>query len=247
MEDIFMSILADLQYSVFTNKRIEPEVANLSEMLSQINGLNKYTFFPNIAVNTNIDINTGMVTHVNNVSFVTLNQMIDINCLNDRIDVNIHPNNENQNIEIKEHIEFARAAMNIIMNNNGILANRLAINAFLLSKTFDKNIQETKLGGKYCQLLDFYTGKQIEEWFVKTNSRRNIIVEQEETLNVITELSTVIDKATAKKRFLCHMDINTLFENNGYRFSTNNLEKFDEEVLSIINEIKTNYDGDCDE
>ena len=38
------------------------------------------------------------------------------------------------------------------------------------------------------------------------------------------------------------MDINTIFENAGYRFSIGSLEKFDGEVMKIIAEIKQNFE-----
>lgn len=241
-----MSYLVDLQYSVFTNQRIEPDIDNINAMLLSINALGKYSFFPNVIVNTNIDLNARTVTPINNVSYVTLDQKIQIACLNERIDINIHPNINDTDVSIDGYIDFSKEAMTIIMDKNNIVSNRLALNVSLISDLYE-NILNTELAHKYFKPLDFYNNNQIEELFSKVNSRRFIHIEKEEMLNVITELSSVIDNASGKKRFLCHMDINTIFEKNEYRFKSAHLNAFNNEIMPFIREIKKNYEDACHE
>ena len=177
-----------------------------------------------------------------NLRFVTIDQQVQIVCKNERIDVVINGTDKNQTIPIEEHIGFARNALMKIMENSHIYSNRLAINISLLSDIIEDPIQETPFGKKLCNTLAFYYGVPLEEWSSRVNARKAIQVDNNELLNVITELSSVLDNTSGKKRFLCHMDINTIFENTGYRFSAGSLEKFDGEVMKIIAKIKHNFE-----
>ena len=201
-------------------------------------------FLPNMITGQNIDLTAGRIDTINNISFVTIDQQVQITCMNDRIDVIVNGNERNQTIPIIRHIEFARNTLKMLMNGHHVYSNRLAINVSLLSKEIDneEQIQDTNLGKKLCKTFSFYTGQPLEEWSTRANSRRAIQMDSEETLNVITEISSVLDNKLGKKRFLCHMDINTLFENSGYRFSGDNLEQFDVEVVKIIENIRNDFE-----
>ena len=45
-----------------------------------------------------------------------------------------------------------------------------------------------------------------------------------------------------EKRLLCHMDINTIHENSGYRFGYQSIDEFVDETKKIIMNIKTNFE-----
>lgn len=240
-----MSILMNVQYSIFSNNRIEPTPDVVSDLLSELNAMRKYVFIPSMIAGQNIDLLAGKVNPMNNISFVTIDQQVQIACMNERIDVTINGTDKNQAISIEEHIDFARCALTKLMEKNHIYSNRLAINISLLSDLIDDPIQETPLGRKFCNTLAFYNGMALEEWSSRVNARKTIEVDNSELLNVITELSSVLDNSSGKKRFLCHMDINTIFENTGYRFSAGSLEKFDGEVMKIVAEIKHNFEETC--
>ena len=240
-----MSILINVQYSVFSNNRIEPTPDVVNNMLSDLNAMGKYVFIPNMIAGQNIDLLAGRVNPLNNISFVTLDQQVQIACMTERIDVTINGTDKNQNIPIEDHIRFARSALKKIMEKKHIYSNRLAVNISFLSDFIEDPIQETPLGEKIINTLDFYNGTPLEEWSSRFNARRTVQVETSELLNVITELSSVLDNASGKKRFLCHMDINTIFENAGYRFSADSLERFDGEVMNMITEIKRNFEEAC--
>ena len=237
-----MSIIMNVQYSVFSNNRIEPTPDTVNGILAGLNSLGKFVFIPSVIAGQNIDLLAGKVNPVNNISFVTIDQQAQISCMNDRIDVLINGTNSNQTVSIKEHIIFARQALTMIMENSHIYSNRLALNVSLLSDVFNGPVQGTALGRKLCGTLDFYGDKSLEEWSSRVNSRSSITIDNNELLNVITEISSVFDNAAGKKRFLCHMDINTIFENSGYRFSSGSLPKFDNEAMKIIVEIKQNFE-----
>ena len=237
-----MSILMNVQYSIFSNNRIEPTPDIVNSLLTELNAMGEYVFIPSMIAGQNIDLLAGKVNPVNNISFVTTDQQVQIACMNERIDVVINGTDNNQTVPLKEHIIFARHALAKIMEKNHIYSNRLAINISLLSDLIEDPIQETTLGREFCNTLAFYDGTSLEEWSSRVNTRKTIQVDSSEVLNVITELSSVLDNASGKKRFLCHMDVNTIIENAGYRFSTESLEKFDYEVMKIIDEIKHDFE-----
>ena len=237
-----MSILMNVQYSIFSNNRIEPTPDVVNDLLSELNGMGNYVFIPSIIPGQNIDLLAGKVNPVNNISFVTIDQQVQIACMNERIDVVINGTDKNQTIPIEEHIEFARNALMKIMMKNNVYSNRLAINVSLLSDLIEEPIQKTPLGKELCNTLAYYSGISLDEWSSRVNARRSIQVDNKELINVITELSSVLDNTCGKKRFLCHMDINTIFENAGYRFSAESLEKFDGEIMKIVKEIKHNFE-----
>lgn len=238
-----MSIIFNVQYSVFANNRIEPTPDNIGKTLKRLNELGSYSFLPNMINGQNIDIVAGVMNPVNNISFVSLDRQVQIACMNDRLDAVMNGTPQNQSLSIGKRLEFSEKILGFLMDEYHIYSNRLAINVSLLSNLIEKPIQETCLGKNMYKALDFYNGKTVDEWSSRTNSRQTIQMAQEELLNVITELSVVTDNMTKKNRFMCHMDINTVFENGGYRFASADLGLFREKVLVIVNEIKNNFEG----
>lgn len=238
-----MSKLINIQYSVFSNIHIKPSAEIINDMLTELNKIGEYNFIPNIIIGQNIDIPTGRIVPLNNISYITVDQRIQIACLNERIDVTINNADSSQSDSLFELIVYARKMLALVMKKNWILSNRLALNISLLSDTLESSIFESCIGKKYCKTLDFYLGEQLDEWSTRTNVKKEIKMDQNELLNIITEVSSIIDGASGKRRFLCHMDINTIYENNGYRFSWESLEKFDNRIVSIVEEIKQEFDN----
>lgn len=239
---VHMGVLMNVQLTAFSNNRIEPTTAIIELLLKELNSLGGYAFLPNMITGQNIDIAAGTIKPVNNLSFLTIDQTVQIVCMNERIDVIFNGNKDNQDTTIEDFLEFAEKALAFVMKQNNVYSNRLAINISLLSDVFEKELRDTKLGKKLCNTLDFYNDGEIEEWLTRTNSRRCINMPQNEVLNVITELSVVKENVTNNKRFLCHMDINTIQENAGYRFAFSDLNCFKHEVLEIIQNLKTNFE-----
>ena len=237
-----MSILKDVQFSIFTNSRIEPTTELVNSLLTDINAIKKYEFVPNLITNKNVDLIANTIQTNNNISFVTLDQSVNIACMNERIDVTIRDINNSLDNNLDDYIAFARSALVLIMEKTHVYSNRLAINVSYLSKEVSDFIQNTGVGKKLCKTLDFYKNQTLVEWSTRANVRKCIRLDNDELLNIITDISSVIDNHSGKNRFLCHMDINTVYENTGYRFSSANIEQFEREVLPIINEIKKNYE-----
>ena len=231
----------NVQYSVFSNNRIDPTPDIVNTMLTELNSMDKFSFIPNLITGQNIDLLAGKMNPVNNISFTTVDQLVQIACMNERIDVVLNGTEKNQDFTVEERILYARSVLYMIMKKYHIFSNRLALNISLLSNPIEGSVQETPLGKKLCSTLDFYSDNSLEEWSSRVNARKSIKIENDELLNIITELSLFVD-GSGKKRFLCHMDINTIFENSGYRFSFESLERFDCEVKKIVNEIAHNFE-----
>ena len=242
-----MSIILNVQFSVFSNNRIEPTPDNVGKILNKLNSLGKYDFLPSMINGQNIDLVAGKMDPVSNISFVTLDQHVQIACMNERIDIVINGTQNNQSVPIEEHLEFARTVLDFLMEEYHTYSNRLAINISLLSDIIQKSIRETAIGKKMCSTFDYYQGKELDEWSSRVNTKQSIQMAREELLNVITDISVVKDNKSNKKRFMTHMDINTVFENNGYRFAANDLGLFIEKVIGIVNNIKNNFEELDDE
>lgn len=242
-----MSIILNVQFSVFSNNRIEPTPDNVGKILNKLNSLGKYDFLPSMINGQNIDLVAGKMDPVSNISFVTLDQHVQIACMNERIDIVINGTQNNQSVPIEEHLEFARTVLDFLMEEYHTYSNRLAINISLLSDIIQKSIRETAIGKKMCSTFDYYQGKELDEWSSRVNTKQSIQMAREELLNVITDISVVTDNKSNKKRFMTHMDINTVFENNGYRFAANDLGLFIEKVIGIVNNIKNNFEELDDE
>lgn len=242
-----MSIIMNVQFTVFSNNRIEPTPDNIGIILNKLNSLGKYTFLPSMINGQNIDLAAGKMDPVSNISFVTLDQHVQIACMNERIDIVINGTQNNQSVPIEEHLEFARTVLDFLMEKYHTYSNRLAINISLLSGLIQKSIRETAIGKRMCSTFDYYQGKELDEWSSRVNTKQAIQMAREELLNVITDISVVTDNKSSKKRFMTHMDINTVFENNGYRFAANDLGPFIENVIGIVNNIKNNFEELDDE
>ena len=76
-----MSIIMNVQYSAFSNNRIEPTPDTVNSILAGLNSLGKYVFIPSMIAGQNIDLLAGKVNPVNNISFVTIDQQVQIACI----------------------------------------------------------------------------------------------------------------------------------------------------------------------
>lgn len=236
-----MGLILNVQLSVFCNYTIEPNAQNISSLMNEINGLGKLEFLPSIMPEQNIDLATGKIDSVSNLSFVTSDQSNQIICRNERIDciLNVSVNKE---AEIENDVEFAKQIITLIMKKYSIQSNRLALNINCLGN----QIEEMKFDGKIIPALKFYQNKDIKEWNLRNNTSYPITIsKKQEYINIITELGIAINSLNKQKRTICHVDINTLPESKGYRFNCEDFERFIEETQKIVWNIKSDFDEWC--
>lgn len=237
-----MGILLNVQLSVFGNDNIETTATNISSLMQKINGLGKFEYLPNIISGQNIDFLAGKVNTVPNLSFITASQLSQIICMDNRMDCVLNFNAEHQDT-ISNSLQFCKDVLTIMMDDFSILGNRLAININELSNSVLPELLKTKLGQSIASVFDFYKGKTLDEWSTRANNRFPIEISgKSETLNVITELNLVHNSQINEKRILCHLDINTVHENQGFRFSKDDLPSFICEAEKIIGNITNNFE-----
>lgn len=237
-----MSLMLNVQLSSFCNYRIEPNAKNITSLMEKVNLLGIKEFLPNITTGQNIDLIKGTLETVSNLGFVTSDTTGQIVCQNNRIDCMFNYNAENQ-CDLNESLDELKSIIVIILNEFEILSNRLAVNINILSDPYEGDLKETNFGRSIVSTLDFYRDKDLKEWSTRENVRYPInICGQEEILNVITELSKVTSNPGDENRILCHMDINTIPENTGYRFNYDKMGCFVEQVKDISGSIKLNFE-----
>ena len=140
--------------------------------------------------------------------FVTQNQRYSIAILNDRIDVNYNKADDS-NIDIETFYDFSVKVLSAVMDYFGIASNRLAINIQQVCE-FGSFEDLRMCGKKLVVAAAYYNDKEFSEWSMRTNSQVNIpLGEQQEVVNVITDISSGQDMTGQKAACLFHIDINT--------------------------------------
>lgn len=238
-----MGIVLSLQLTTFCNYKIEPSPKNISLLMEKINSLNIKEFLPNVTTGQTIDLVQGKVESVSNLGFVTVDKSGQIMCQDDRIDCIFKFTPDTQG-DFEENIKNLKAILKCILQQESrTISNRLAFNVNLLSDPYVGDLQNTSFGHNIVSTLNFYKEKKLKEWSSRENVWHSIkIANIDEMLNVITELSMVTSNSGEEKRLLCHMDINTIPENAGYRFGYESIDKFVDETKKIITNIKTNFE-----
>lgn len=238
-----MGIILNIQLTAFINYRIEPNANNISNLMNKLNSLKIKEFLPNITTGQTIDLIKGKINTISNLTFVTSDNDAQIICQDERIDC-IFNFNQDDRCNFESELQKLKTILLLIMTEYKIISNRFALNINLLSESYWEELQNTKFGQNVVSPLSFYNNKEVKEWSMRENSWHPIVISNEEdTLNVITELSMVTNDQQTEKRILCHMDINTIPGNSGYRFNKDSLNEFVKETSSIAEEIKTNFEG----
>lgn len=237
-----MGMLLNVQLSVFGNYHIETTAKNVSNLMQKLNELGEFEFLPNIISGQNIDLLAGKINTTSNLSFVTSSQSCQIICMDNRMDCLLKFDSEYQDT-IDNGLAFCNRVLGVIMDNFPILGNRLAININELSNPVSGDLLETNLGKSVVSVLDFYKDKKLDEWSTRANTRLSVDISgKPENLNIITELNIATNNQINEKRILCHLDINTVQENQGYRFNKEDLSSFIDETRKIIENLKNNFE-----
>lgn len=237
-----MSIIVSVQLSVFSNSRIEPLPENITSLMSDLNSLGNYVFLPSVMTGQNFDLISKQLKNVTNLAFFSTDQLCQIVCFDNRIDVTINNHPNGSGLDLNKSLAFAKCAMKIVQNKNGILGNRLALNIHILCDAYTGSFSKTIYGKEFYVPLAYYKDKELNEWSTRTNARVHLCVgTTSELSNIITDL-TIVEEGNGNQRVLCHLDINTLAENQGLRFNSENLDLFISDAAGITMEIKKNIE-----
>ena len=231
-------MITKIQLTSFCNNTVAIDISTISKLMNGLNNLDIKDFLPNITNGQNINLISGKVEQIQNLGFITMDSSAQVLFQPNRIDVIF-----NLQGELQSDLNQAKTVIKYILCECNCTSNRLAINIDLLSEPYVGDIKKSKFGSKIMFFLDYYKDQDLIEWSARENIHQNITVNGEkETLNVITELSLVTYNSDNTKRVLCHIDINTVAENNNYRFDSNAFDDFLNETTTIIQKIKDNFE-----
>ena len=223
-----MGSLLDVQMSIFINNRIEPTPNNVSLLMNELNKLDSkhYEYLPSIIRSQTIDLSNGKISTVSNIAFSTITNNSKIACTDDRIDCTLTFSQDTQS-DFKKSLLFCAKVLDTIIDNFHIYGNRLAINISQLSNKLPDNILESKLGSSMVSVFNFYQEHELSDWSTNANS--------------IVDININDNLESNCKILICHLDINTLETNKGYRFSKNELHDFVEKTIPCIEQILNEF------
>ena len=237
---IFMGATLSIQVSAFSNKKIVPNAENIAVIMPKLKNLSGIEFLPNIINTQKIDIATGKIDNLPNLSFASINKTGQVVCTDNRIDCIFNFEIDKQD-EVEARFNTASCIISFIMQNESVFANRLALNVNYLSDVCNGNsLFETQV----MHVLPFYQGKDIKEWSSRTNAVGQMkINDLDENLNVITEYTHTTEPVSGETRILCHIDINTISENQDFRFKYDAISTFIDQAKQIYEDIQSDFDG----
>lgn len=231
-----MSVALNYQLSIFGKYAIVPSPETITTLMSKINQETQQTLLPNVINSQQLEIPLNRITNVSNLGFISQNQQYGITILNERIDVNYNKVDDS-NVAMENFYDFAIKALTAIIDYSGVDSNRLAMNIHKVCKM--KNFDNLEKCGKFLfKSARYYNDKRLIEWAMRTNANVDITInELQETLNVITDVSSGQDVTGQKAVVIFHIDINTLQQNQNMRFKKVALEPFVRNATAIASEL----------
>lgn len=231
-----MSSILSAQLSVFGNFDVRPTPDKTVKIMSAINVATSEVFLPNIITSQQVEIPANRITSISNLGYVTQNQQYNIAILNERIDFNYRRIDESE-LDLQTFFLLAHKALSCIIEEESIVANRLAINIQYIAANIPSETM-CKIGQSLISFPEAYTNMPLLEWSSRVNSQSNIVVlGKMEMLNTILDISTAVSVQTQEPALLYHLDINTFPQNNKPRFTSEALPDYISGVLPIANTI----------
>lgn len=231
-------MVTSIMISAFVNKNIVLDSETVSYYMTEIKRITGIDYLPNIVNTPEIDIATGKTTFLANISFSALNGISRVDCSNVRIDFIYNFNDFTQN-EIDEQYAKGVKILKMIIGKGNILSNRLALNIDLMTNKEKDAVFQNQV----IQVLPYYRGKEIKELSTRVNTNLGINMKKgKEILNIITQYSKIYDVSNTAPKLNCHIDINTLAEDNNFRFVSEDIEEYIDEAKKIVEEIKNNLE-----
>ncbi|MCM1145000.1 MAG: hypothetical protein NC407_09855 [Lachnoclostridium sp.] len=234
-----MSAILSIQLSAFGNKKILPNTENISVLMPKLKEFSGIELLPNIIDTPNIDIETGSIKNVPNLSFVSIDNKSQVVCTESRIDCVFNFDMAEQS-STDLRFDTSSEIISFIMQNGNVMANRLALNVTHLSdvcngnSVFEKQVMHT---------VPFYQGKNIKEWSSRINAFGQMTINgNAENLNVITEYTQASQSTSGEIRIACHTDINTVAENKDFRFEYAAFDVFVSQAKEIFKSIQSDLE-----
>ena len=232
-----MKTVTSIMISIFGNKNLNPDSESITYFMTEFKKISNLDFLPNIANSPAIDISTGNISQVFNLSFRTSDGLAKIIGNGNRIDFVSLFTDQTQDI-IDERFNQGVKILQTILLKTGITANRLALNIDLYCTDYDKEKMVFKP-------LPFYSERDLKEFTSRINSDYEIdVLENKEKLNVITSFVINDEKNGGIDILRCHLDINTVAQNSDYRFRHEELADYILKTKALSNSLITQINGD---
>lgn len=235
-EAMGMATALNYQLSILGRYSISPAPEVITTLMAKINETAPEIFLPNIINIQQIEIPTNRVITNSHLGFVTQDQKYSIALLNDRIDVNYNklPNSE---VEMKDFYFLAEKVLSTIMQSLNLNSNRLAINIQMILE-MESFTRMGELGKRLLKSAEYYNDKAFCEWSTRINAQTTAkILDVDEKVNTITDISTAQSVQGDKAAVMYHIDVNTLPQNTDMRFAYSALMPFVENILPIVTKI----------
>ena len=234
-----MSTITSIMISAFGNKQINPDAEIVSFYMNEIKKLTGIDYLPNIVYSPTINIATGQMSQIPNITFSSLGNISRVTFVNSRVDF-IYNFNEGTQAEISSRYNQGIDIIKLILNKSDIMSNRLALNVDLIGLIGD----DSRIKSDMMNVLPYYQKRNIKEWSSRINANTEITIqERKELLNVITDNAMVEDPSTVNGKLNSHIDINTIAENIDFRFSSDAIGLFVEEARMIFDSLKKEIEG----
>lgn len=238
-----MSDIINVQLSYFCDYHIQTTVESVKKLMEGLKGLGFGELLPSMIPGQKLNLLEGKAIPTSNLSFKTTDGYIQIVCMDNRIDC-IISKNVSETIDLEKDLLKAQEILNVIISNYNILGNRLAINIDAIGNKKINDFSTTKFGSVLASSINYYNGKIISEISANLNTRIPIhLYEMEEMVNVITNISTAVNNKDQSNLLLCHIDINTVPENQRLRFKDDVLEQFVNQIKGIIRQIIEEFEA----
>ena len=163
-----MGIFTNVQLSIFCNTTASVTPNQITKAMMELNDLGINSFLPNVVNGQNLNLLSGKVEKVTNISFISTDQKYNIACLDRRVDISYN-NSINDINGLKTILEQCTKLIDSIIEIYGFTANRLAINLNILGKEHDKVLSDTKFKN-LAKSLKYYDNKDIYEWSSRINT-----------------------------------------------------------------------------
>lgn len=237
-----MDRIISVQLSYFCEYHIQTTAENITKLMELLNNIGVGELLPSMLPGSQLNLIEGKAIPTSNLSFNTVDGCIQIVCMDNRIDCIIRPM-DMETLDLKSALWRSQQLLAVIVAYCNIIGNRLAVNIDAVGNTPAVDFTTTKFGRVLTSSISYYNGKTVSEIAASLNTRIPIqLDETEETINVITNINTAVNNQDQSKLLLCHIDINTVPENQSQRFKDTVLCTFVKQVQGIIQAILTEFE-----
>ncbi len=236
-------MLADRMYRISAFGEFDSIQPDPDTMLMFIQHFGGKGFVPSLYIEVVASPNSTMQKQ--RVALVTNNEDKKISIGSNRIDIELK-HSEDTALSKEERDEFnifAVEAVEFIFSTFGKTSNRLALNTeSLLVDLTDEQVNS--FTRRFTTPISFYSDCPLKEWSIRLVAKKQEKVDEKtEQINVITAIKkTVLQKTKDNKPvlydgFSVSGDLNTIAENQNYRFNSHDLSCFLDIVDSRLDSI----------